>query len=141
MEKMTLIDRFANPELIKTMPFGEKMLASLYVTLLGMAITFVALMILWIMITAMSRILGTKPAKKEEPAKAAEKTLSPIEEESANKEEETDDAIVAVIAAAAAASMNTSIHNIIVKNIRRTPDTAPAWGRTGRLEQMKTRVQ
>jgi len=141
MEKMTIIDRFANPELIKTMPLGEKMLASLYVTLLGMAITFVALMILWAMIALMSRILGTKPAKKVQPAKAAEKAALAIAEEPAEKEDEMDDAIVAVIAAAVAASMNTSIHNIIVKNIRRTPDTAPAWGRTGRLEQMKTRVQ
>lgn len=139
MEKMTLIDRFANPEMIKAMPLGEKMLASLYVTLLGMAITFVALMILWAMIALMSRILGTKPAK----AKAAvSETVQPATEAVIEKnDDETDDAIVAVIAAAVAASMNTSIHNIIVRKIRRTPDTSPAWGRTGRLEQMKTRVQ
>jgi len=141
MEKMTLIDRFANPEIMKTMPLGDKMLASLYVTLLGMAITFVALMILWAMIALMSRMLGTKPDKKTEAAKAAEKPVLATSEELVKKEDEMDDAIVAVIAAAVAASMNTSIHNIIVKNIRRTPDTAPAWGRTGRLEQMKTRVQ
>jgi len=121
------------------MPLGEKMLASLYVTLLGMAITFVALMILWAMIAAMSRILGTKPAKKEVQPSAPKV----VEKENLleKKEDEMDEAIVAVIAAAVAASMNTSVHNIIVRNIRRTQNTVPAWGNAGRFEQMKTRVQ
>ncbi len=139
MENMTLIDRFANPDLIKTMPLGEKMLASLYVTLLGMAITFVALMLLWGMIALMSRILGTKPSKKETQVVVAlqAETETAIDK----KEGEIDEAIVAVIAAAVAASMNTSVHNIVVRNIRRTQNAVPAWGNAGRFEQMKTRVQ
>jgi sodium pump decarboxylase gamma subunit len=139
MENMTLIDRFANPDLIKTMPLGEKMLASLYVTLLGMVITFVALMLLWGMIALMSRILGTKPSKKEKQVVVAlqAETETAID----IKEGEIDEAIVAVIAAAVAASMNTSVHNIVVRNIRRTQNAVPAWGNAGRFEQMKTRVQ
>jgi sodium pump decarboxylase gamma subunit len=139
MENMTLIDRFANPDIIKTMPLGDKMLASLYVTLLGMVITFVALMLLWGMIALMSRILGTKPAKKE--AKASIVVAAKEEIAIEKKEGEIYEAIVAVIAAAVAASMNTSVHNIVVRNIRRTQNAIPAWGNAGRFEQMKTRVQ
>jgi sodium pump decarboxylase gamma subunit len=121
------------------MPLGEKMLASLYVTLLGMVITFVALMLLWGMIALMSRILGTKPSKKEKQVVVAlqAETETAID----IKEGEIDEAIVAVIAAAVAASMNTSVHNIVVRNIRRTQNAVPAWGNAGRFEQMKTRVQ
>ncbi|MBK5252649.1 MAG: OadG family protein [Peptostreptococcaceae bacterium] len=140
MEKMTLIDRFANPDIIKTMSLGDKMLASLYVTLLGMAITFIALSILWGMIALMSRILGTKSTKIEKQALVVAAVTEP-ETTIEKKEGEIDEAIVAVIAAAVASSMNTSVHNIIVRNIRRTQNALPAWGNAGRFEQMKTRVQ
>lgn len=140
MQQPTLIERFANPDLIKAMPLGEKMLASLYVTLLGMAITFVALIILWVMIALMSRILGTKPAPKAAAPKPAPvpKAAMPAEPAPAA---EADGQLIAVISAAIAASLETSIHNIVVTGIRRTDEQTPAWGRMGRLEQMKTRVQ
>jgi hypothetical protein len=35
--------------------------------------------------------------------------------------------------------MNTSIHNIVVKNVVRVNDHAPSWAKTGRIEQINTR--
>lgn len=140
MQQTTLIERFANPDLIKAMPLGEKMLASLYVTLLGMAITFVALIILWGMIALMSRLLGTKPAPKQAAPKAAPAPKAEMPAAPAPAAE-ADGQLIAVISAAIAASLETSIHNIVVTGIRRTDEQTPAWGRMGRLEQMKTRVQ
>lgn len=141
MQQPTLIERFANPDLIKAMPLGEKMLASLYVTLLGMAITFVALIILWGMIALMSRVLGTKPAPKAAAPKAAPAVQAAPAPAEPAPEAEADGQLIAVISAAIAASLETSIHNIVVTGIRRTDEQTPAWGRMGRLEQMKTRVQ
>lgn len=133
MENLSLVDRLADPEIIKTMTIGEKTIASLQVTLLGMGITFVALMILWGLIVIMTKVLHTtKPAQKAtnvaKPAPAPE--VKPQEDLGESEE------LVAVITAAIAASLNTSTHNIIVRNIVRVAETTPAWGKAGRVDQM-----
>lgn len=134
MENMSLLERFANPELIHNMSLGEKFLASLYVTVLGMTVTFIALMILWGCILIMSKALNTAKPKK----KTIEVAKSPVPEQKIAdpKVEENDEELVAVITAAIAASLNTSTHNIVVRNIVRIPDPTPVWGKTGRIEQM-----
>ncbi|MCT4565936.1 MAG: OadG family protein [Maledivibacter sp.] len=133
MENLSLVDRLADPEIIKTMTIGEKTMASLQVTLLGMAITFVALMILWGLIIIMTKLLHTtQPTKKAtnavKPAPAPE--VKPQEDLGESEE------LVAIITAAIAASLNTSTHNIVVRNIVRVADATPAWGRAGRVDQM-----
>ena len=135
MENLSLVDRLADPEIIKTMTVGEKTMASLQVTLLGMAITFVALMILWGLIIIMTKVLHTtQPTKKAtnvvKPAPAPE--VKPQKSEDLGESEE----LVAIITAAIAASLNTSTHNIVVRNIVRVSDATPAWGRAGRVDQM-----
>jgi sodium pump decarboxylase gamma subunit len=133
MENLNLVDRLANPELIESMTVGEKTMAALQVTLLGMAITFVALMILWGLIIIMTKLLhNTQPTKKAtnavKPAPAPE--VKPQEDLGESEE------LVAIITAAIAASLNTSTHNIVVRNIVRVADATPAWGRAGRVDQM-----
>lgn len=133
MENLSLVDRLADPEIIKTMTVGEKTMASLQVTLLGMAITFVALMILWGLIIIMTKVLHTTQPKQKatnvaKPAPAPE--VKPQEDLGESEE------LVAVITAAIAASLNTSTHNIVVRNIVRLADPTPAWGRSGRVDQM-----
>lgn len=44
------------------------------------------------------------------------------------------DELIAVITAAVVASLNSSTHNVIVKSIKRTPITSPAWNRAARLD-------
>lgn len=135
MQNLSLVERLADSDLIKTMTTSEKIMASFQVTLLGMAITFVALMILWGLIIVMGKALNTtKPIKKETKVEKTSSAPAPVPQvdQDAGESEE----LVAVITAAIAASLNTSTHNIVVKNIVRIPDPTPAWGQAGRTEQM-----
>lgn len=126
----------ADPQAIHALTASEKGSLILFVAGLGMAVTFAVLIFLWFAITVLSALLknvgGEKkkvePVKKAEPVAAVEKI-----------EEEEDEELVAVIAAAVAASLNTSIHNIVVKNVVRVNDHSPSWAKTGRIEQMNTR--
>jgi glutaconyl-CoA/methylmalonyl-CoA decarboxylase subunit delta len=134
--ELTLLDKFADPSLMQNLSMGEKMLGSLYVMILGMGVTFVALCILWGLIVIMTKmILG---AEKPEPTKAVA-TPAPVAAPSVTVEEDNQEELVAVITAAVAASLQTSSHGIIVRNITRVSDTTPAWGRMGRMEQMNSR--
>jgi len=126
----------ADPQAIHTLSSNEKVSIVLFVAGLGMAVTFAVLIFLWFAISVLSSVLRNfgeekkkpQPVKKVEPVVAVEET-----------EEEEDEELVAVIAAAVAASLNTSIHNIVVKNIVRVNDHSPSWAKTGRIEQMNTR--
>lgn len=133
MENVSLLEKFANPEMLEQLTLGEKFLGSMYIAILGMAITFIALMILWGLIIIMGKVLNTTQPKKKEVnvVKEAAKP-APVEK----KDEEEPEELVAVITAAIAASLGTSSSNIVVRNIVRVPDTTPAWGRAGRTEQM-----
>jgi sodium pump decarboxylase gamma subunit len=137
MENLSLLERFANPDLLQSMTLGEKLLASTYVAVLGMAITFIALIILWGFIIIMGNVLGVRKPKKEPVKVVAEPKAQPEIKTTAEETDSGDDEeLVAVITAAIAASLNTSTHNIVVRNIVRVPDTTPVWGQAGRLEQM-----
>ncbi len=115
----------------------DKFIACLIVTALGMGITFLALLILWVSINVMTKLLN--PKKKEETVKVIkQETVKDISEVIEEEEEEVEE-LVAVISAAVAASLNTSIHNIVVRNIVRVPDEKPSWNKVGIIEQINTR--
>ncbi|MCT4604603.1 MAG: OadG family protein [Marinisporobacter sp.] len=134
MDNLSLLEKFADPEIMQTLSMGEKMLASLYVMILGMTVTFVALCILWGLIVIMSNMINGTKKKDTNVVKAPVKVIAPAPVAEVEKEE--DEELVAVITAAIAASLQTSTHNIIVRNITRVSDVTPAWGRMGRMEQM-----
>lgn len=123
------------PDAIDTLSTNEKTLVILFVAGLGMAITFAVLVFLWFAIAVVSKILQSAEAKKSKPEKleVIEKAVPTV------VEEDEDEELIAVISAAIAASLNTSIHNIVVKNIVRSNDRSPSWAKTGRIEQMNTR--
>jgi sodium pump decarboxylase gamma subunit len=134
---MTLLDKFANPDMIKTLSMGDKLTASFMVTILGMAITFAVLMLLWGLIVTMTNML-VKEEKKEVVTVAPKAASEPVLEPACA--EENDEELVAVITAAIAASLNTSTHNLVVRNIVRVVDETPAWGQAGRAEQLGNRL-
>ncbi|MEN1760909.1 OadG family protein [Anoxynatronum sibiricum] len=131
---------------IETMTMGEKFLASLQVTLLGVAIVFVALGMLFIIIKILDTFVHkaeSSSAKRKEQktaASAAKAAPAPTPEPVAEEKTQDDGELVAVIAAAVAASLHTSTHNIIVRNIVRVPDQAPAWNRLGRMQQINRQL-
>lgn len=119
--------------------FGESIsfLEGLLVTALGMGVTFAALIALSFMLDLLRILFYKDPNKKVVEVK--EKTSAKVQEEKKPVEataETEDEELIAVITAAVAASLNTTTHNIIVKNIVRVPDTTPAWAKAGRLDQM-----
>lgn len=138
MDNLSLMQKFADPELIKQMSITDKVFGSIIVALLGMLITFVVLCILWGLITIMTRIMyrdQKKPAEvKEKPAEP--ETITPIASEDTDKDDED---LIAVITAAIAASMNRPVQSIVVKNIRRTVERAPAWASVAKHEQLDSR--
>lgn len=144
---MTLLERMNSS--IETMTLGEKFLGSLQVTLLGVAVVFLALAALFVIIMILDKFIhqaesGAEKRKTQKAAAAAtketaDKPVTGVPDEEAPEEDISQ--LVAVITAAVAASLHTSTHNIIVKNIVRTPDTAPAWNRLGRMQQINQRVR
>lgn len=125
-----------DPESIATLSGSEKTLIILFVAGLGMAVTFAVLLFLWFCIALISSIL-TKAENKTVKSEKIEEVPAPVQAEIVEADE--DEELIAVIAAAVAASLDTSIHNIVVKNIVRVNDHSPSWAKTGRIEQMNTR--
>ncbi len=136
---MDYLNILQDASLLADASMADKLIACLIVTVLGMGITFAALLILWVSISTMSHLLNPKKKEAAVEVKKVEPVQAPSEpavEEEANSEE-----LIAVIAAAVAASLNTSIHNIVVRNVVRVSDGSPAWNSAGRQEQMNTRFQ
>ncbi|MBM7561919.1 OadG family protein [Fusibacter tunisiensis] len=135
---MEILELFKHADTFAQMDMGDKLVATLYVILLGMGITFVALVIIMALTSLMSKIImymenGKKPAIKE----VKKETVKP--EPAPEVQESDDEALIAVITAAIAASMNTSMHNVVVSKITRVPDSTPAWGKAGRNDVMASR--
>jgi len=138
MNIMELMNNFKDPVLIEQLTLGEKISASLFVTALGMLITFTALVVLWGLTAFYTNAVQKAEAKKKantvtDVKPAAAPVVTAVEPE------EDEEELVAVISAAIAAQMGTSMHNIVVKNIVRVADSTPAWGQSGRMEQMNSR--
>lgn len=137
-----LLVQLANPETIKTLSFTEKMAGGLIVTFLGMGITFLALILLQVIIDLLARIM----VKLERPAEEAvvtallENTAMETALEDGVKENGDEEEIVAVITAAVAMQMQTAAENVVIRNIRKIEAPAPQWRIAGILDQMNTRL-
>lgn len=138
---MELIYSLKDPAVVASMPWGDKLIAGLMVSAIGMTITFIGLIFLWAMIVLMTKLLVRK--SKDSPVVVVpEKNVSMQKEATisvAAADSEIDEELVAVITAAIAASLKTGIHNIVVRNIVRVADETPAWAKNGRVNQMNTR--
>ena len=142
---MNALENFKHAETFANMPLSEKLVATGYVILLGMGITFIALILIWGLTSLMSKVIQNIEKKSEiskvngnnKGAKAPEAAKPAV----VTQVEKVDDLeLIAVITAAVAASMNTSVNNIHVSNIVRTSDNTPTWGKAGRSELMNTRA-
>jgi sodium pump decarboxylase gamma subunit len=134
---MTLMEIFSNPDVMHTLTFGQKMLASTITMIMGLGITFTVLILIWIFISLMGKALGTnkKPAAAAAPAAAP----APAETKAAPVEEASDDSLVAVIAAAIAAYQGANANNLVVKKITRLSGENTPWGVSGLEDRLDTR--
>ena len=113
----------------ETISFGE----GLIVTVLGMGITFTTLLVLSYLLDLL-RVVFYKPEAPKAPVQVVQSAPGVEEEDTEDAEE-----LIAVISAAVAASLQTSTHNIVVRNIVRVGDQSPTWNRLGKVEQMGSR--
>lgn len=144
---MTLLERLSVAS--HEMTLGERFYASVQVAIMGIGIVFAALFMLFLIIKVLEKFVSrsdasaqkskTQEAAKPEPA-VAETLEAEENEESATETAKEQEQLVAVITAAVAASLHTSTHRIVVRNIVRTSDTAPAWNRLGRIQQINRQL-
>lgn len=151
---MSLMEKFADPDMMHSLSFADKMAGAGLTTLMGMGITFIILILLWFLISVMTKALHGSKAKKEEakpvqPAAAATEEkpaeAATIEESETPSAEETldevkDEQLVAVITAAIAAAQGPEImSNLVIRNIRRMAGPTVTWARVGRQECIDSR--
>jgi len=135
MEKLTILEQFADPDLIGKMEMADKLKGSLMVTLLGMGITFVVLMLLWFLIAMMTKALN-RPAKVVAPAAPVAASAAPAASV-APVVAHDDTELVAVITAAIASATNVPVCSVVVQNIRRTG--GKSWSNINKQEQLDSR--
>ena len=129
---MDLIGKLKNS--IDSLTLGEKMLGGIEVSLFGMAVVFFILVLIMIAINLLQKFAGESKKVPSESVSFDETTMnSEVQQEILEDYGE----LVAVITAAIAASLNTSTHNIVVKNITRKQDTTPAWSKFNRMQQLR----
>ena len=133
-----LLARFADPDIMQSLSISDKLIAGLITTLLGMGITFAALIILQFIISLMDKMINKR---KTAPATATSQEHTAIKSPDNKAEHYQDDTeLVAVIACVIAMKLKTSVENIVIKNIERLDDRSPAWNRAGIIEQMNSRL-
>ncbi|GAB6106964.1 OadG family protein [Fusibacter bizertensis] len=140
---MHVLESFKHADTFSQMPMGDKLIATGYVILLGMGITFIALILIW-MVTMLMSFIIRKLEKRQEISKIPSTQKPAVAQVSgqpiAQVEKEDEEELIAVISAAIASTLNTSMHNIRVTNIRRISDNTPTWGKVGRNDVMNTRL-
>ena len=133
MTTTELLKQFADPNVIQSLSITDKLLAGLVTTLMGMGITFIALIILQIIISLMDRLLNRTATTATASVAAPETTPA------APAVLQDDQELVAVLTTAIAMKMKTSVDNIVIRNIEKVEDRSPAWNRAGIIEQMNSR--
>lgn len=131
-----LLAQFTNPDTLATLSLSNKLLAGLVTTLLGMGITFTALIILQFAISWMDRLLN-RSTVSQQPTTAHSPAAGNVEQPA---EVPDDRELVAVISAVIALKLKTTADNIVIKNIVKIDDNSPLWNRAGIIEQMNSRL-
>ena len=138
MTTTELLKQFADPNVIHSLSITDKLLAGLVTTLMGMGITFIALIILQIIISLMDRLLN-RTTTVTGPAPLPASVAAPETTPAAPAVLQDDQELVAVLTTAIAMKMKTSVGNIVIRNIEKIEDRSSAWNRAGIIEQMNSR--
>ena len=126
---MSLMEKFANPELFESLSFGDKMLGSTITLIMGMGITVVVFVLLWGFVAIMGKAMkiasgkGDKAPVKAEAAATPSAAAAPVAPAAG-----TDDGVIAAVIAAAVAAYQSSggTGNLVVRKISRiSGETTP----------------
>ena len=135
MTTTELLAKFADPDIIQTLSVSDKLMAGLVATILGMGITFSALIILQFVMVLMEKVLS-------KPADLTSQPLQPQSKPDPSPEiaETTDNELIAVITTVLAQQLKTSVSNIVIRNIEKVETRSPVWNTAGIVEQMDSRL-
>lgn len=136
--ELSLMEKFADPAMFDSLTMGEKAIGALITTCMGMGITFIVLLLLWLVMNIMSKTIAKedKTIVKSESVNIESTTLNPEQNEALEDNEE----LVAVISAAISAyeSSNGSVaSNFVVRKITRL--NGNAWGNAGVADCIESR--
>lgn len=134
---MSLMATFSDPSTIDTLTFGQKMSASFITMIMGLGITFLVLILIWVFIVLMGKALNAADSRKSEPqatAKAEAKATPAAPATSAEAEVAAmvgaamaaGEEVAAVIAAAIAAHESTG-GKLLIKRMARTANREVPW--------------
>ncbi|QOX65380.1 hypothetical protein FRZ06_19485 [Anoxybacterium hadale] len=144
--ELSLMERFADPEMISGLSNSELIQGALITTLMGMGTTFVVLTLLWAIIAFVSKIINKSEGKPKGPtavptAPTASSTSAPaaVQTTTASAATGTGTELIAVIAAAIAALEGTSPNRLIIRKISRIAGNSTSWSRAGASEIIDSR--
>ncbi len=136
---MGLMDKFADPALIESLSFGEKMAGSAVTMLMGMGITFIVLCLLWGFVAIMGRAMGAV-SKGDKASAKTEAAATPSEAAAPVAAKADDEIIAAVIAAAIAAYQGSGgTGNLVVRKISRISGETTLWTNAAREDCIASR--
>ena len=136
MDIVDLLAVFSDPETMKNLSSSQRLLAGLVTTVLGMGITFLALIVLQF-VTALMGKLSSPQAEITTPASAPADDAGSADTTANSRGEEE---LVAAITTSIAMLLQTSTTNIVISNIKKIEDTTPTWSKVGIAEQMQNNV-
>lgn len=144
MQELSLMQKFADPELFKTLSLAEKLEGAGVTTLMGMGITFTILVFLWFVIAQMAKFSGGKPkSPKSDAAPSATPTAAAAPSAPAAKAEAAEDSsqLIAVITAAIAALQEGTgaTSNLIIRKISRVSGPTTSWSAAGSADAINSR--
>lgn len=132
MDTVELLAKFADPEMIKSLSMMDRLMAGLITTILGMGITFVALVVLQFVIGLMAKLSTEKPVADPVIETQDDITAEPTNTAASGKDEE----LVAAITTAIALQLGTSVSKIVVRNIEKIEESSSTWQKAGIAEHM-----
>lgn len=135
---MSLMEQFANPDMIDNLSMGDKLAGAGITTLMGMGITFIVLILLWACIALMTKFTY-RPKQSDEITKPMARPHLDAMELEIPEPPAADDSLIAVISAAIAACEGGSSNDFIVRKIRRVSDGTNTWGNAGRMDCIDSR--
>lgn len=139
---MSLMDKFANPELFESLSFGDKMIGSTITLIMGMGITVVVLVLLWGFVALMGKAMNTSSKKGDKaPAKAEAAATPSVAAAPVTPTAGSDDAVIAAVIAAAIAAYQSSggTGRLVVRKISRISGESTPWSIAAKEDCIESR--
>jgi Na+-transporting methylmalonyl-CoA/oxaloacetate decarboxylase gamma subunit len=141
------MEKFANPDLIGSLTFGEKMSGSFITMIMGIGITFTVLVILWAVIVGTTKVFahidkkgGTQQGNAEPAVESAVETDVNMPVAQGLTEVDGSVPVAAIIAAIMAFESESGGSSLFISRISRVSGQPNAWNSAGRADCINSRM-